>query len=128
MYVPGESFEEDLFLITSGGRHPRIAVGEPLVLHAGRRSAPWLAIDGRDLEPDQCWLPSLPPQLEAEVAGSVRWLIEPSGHASFNTDLREDGSREVRFDSVGAYRLTAESSSWCGEPFSGDTLTIDVVE
>lgn len=127
-YVRAPSYEEELRLMTARGKTARLRVSEPLVLHAQRRSGPWFAVPEHDLEPGQCSVPSLPPQLEAEVAGSVRWLVEPDGHASFNVDLRTDGTRTVTFDTPGVYTLTAESSAHCGDPFYGDTLTIEVVE
>lgn len=128
VYVRAPSYEEGLHLMTSHGKIARSRVGEPVVLHAQRRSGPWFAVPESDLEPGQCSVSILPPQLEAEVAGEVRWLVEPEGHASFNTDLRTDGSRTVTFDAPGVYTMTAESSASCGDPFYGDTLTIEVVE
>lgn len=126
VYVPGGSFEEELFLTTSRGQAPRVRVGEPLVLHAQRRSGPWFPVPQRDVEEGQCSLTTLPPQLEPEVAASVRWIVVPEGHATFDVGLREDGTREVRFDAPGLYLLTAESGSWCREPFYGDTLRVEV--
>lgn len=128
VYVRAASYEEELHLMTARGKTARLRVEQPLVLHAQRRSGPWVAVPAHDLEPGQCSVARLPPQLEAEVAGSVRWLVEPGGHASFNVDLRTDGTRTVVFDAPGVYTLTAESRADCGDPFYGDTLTIVVVE
>ncbi|MDH3206658.1 MAG: hypothetical protein OEO79_08600 [Gemmatimonadota bacterium] len=128
VFVPSDTFEEELFVMTARGEVARIRVGEPLVLHAQRRSGPWKAATEDEVEPEACTLSSPPPQLEAEVAAQVRWIVAPEGSAVFNSDLRADGTREVRFEEAGVYVLTAESSSWCGTPFRGGELRIEVVE
>ncbi len=127
VYVPGTGFREELYLTTGRGPRARLGVDEPLVLHASRRSGPWVVADETTLPTDACRVASLPPQLELEVAADVRWIVEPAGRADWNVEAREDGAREIRFDAPGTYRLTAESTSWCGDPFLGDTLIVDVV-
>jgi hypothetical protein len=72
-------------------------------------------------------LAGAPPDIEPEVAGNLRWLVEPPGLATFNVELRLDQTREVRFSEPGVYRLSAESSVWCTEPYGGNTLTVEVV-
>lgn len=62
------------------------------------------------------------------MADNLTWTVVPEGHATFNTGLREDRTRTVSFDAPGSYRLTARSASWCGEPFGGDTLQVDIRE
>lgn len=69
VYVRAASYEEELHLMTARGKTARLRVEQPLVLHAQRRSGPWVAVPAHDLEPGQCSVASLPPQLEAEVAG-----------------------------------------------------------
>jgi len=59
----------------------RLGVGEPLVLHVQRRSAPWRAVSSEELEADACHLTPPPPGLEIEVAGNVCWIVEPEGAA-----------------------------------------------
>lgn len=128
VYVPGTGFVEGLHVTTERGAQVRIGVGEPLEIHAQRRSGPWVPVPAGDVEEGQCASPTLPIQLEAEVADRVTWLVDPQGHATLRPAEEGRGSMEVLFDSAGTYRLTAESPSPCGEPFRGGILVIEVVE
>lgn len=128
VYVPGPSFIESLHLTTSRRARARVQLGEPLVLHAQRRSGPWLATTAGEVEEGQCTSPTPPPELEIEVADRVTWLVSPQGHASLAPADEGRGAMEVRFDSVGTYHLSAESPSLCGEPFRGRTLVVEVVD
>ncbi|MDX1647696.1 MAG: hypothetical protein R3304_11175 [Longimicrobiales bacterium] len=125
VYVPGPGFVEDLHLITGRGFTPRVEVGEPLVLHAQRRSGPWIPAERRRVGDEECVSPILPPQLEAEVAARVTWLVDPQGRATLNAGT-EAGTMEVRFDGPGTYFVTAQAPSPCGDPLRGDTLVITV--
>jgi len=128
VFVPGPGFRQSIQLSTAQGDHANVVVGQPLVLHAERRSGPWVLAERASLPPESCWLVSAPAELELEVAGSLRWLVEPPEAATFNVDLRLDQTREVRFLGPGVYHLSAESSGWCStEPYAGNTLTVEVV-
>jgi hypothetical protein len=127
VFVPGPSFSQSIHLSTAQGERATVRVEQPLVLHAQRNSGPWVAVKRGSLSPDSCWLASPPPDLEPEVAGNLRWLVEPPGAATFNVGLRLDYTREVRFSEPGIYQLSAQSSAWCTEPYSGNTLTVEVV-
>ena len=128
VYVPGTGFVEALRVTTARGGRASVGVGQPVEIHAQRRSGPWVAVAAGDVEEGQCTSPTLPNQLEAEVADDVTWLIEPEGHATLRPAEEGRGSLEILFDSVGTYRLTAESPSPCGEPLRSGTLVVEVVE
>jgi hypothetical protein len=128
VFVPGPSFSQSIRLATEHGERATVRVEQPLVLHAQRSSGPWVAVARASLPPDACWLVSPPAELEVEVAGNLRWLVEPPGAASFNVELRLDFTREVRFSRPGSYQLSADSQAWCRQPFSDNTLTVEVVD
>ena len=128
VYVPGASFVESLYVTTARGAQVRARLGDPVLLHAQRRSGPWVPVEAGDVEEGQCTSPTLPEQLEIEVADRVTWLIDPQGHATLRPSAEEEGAMEIRFDSVGTYRLTAESPSACGEAFRGGIVVVEVVE
>ena len=73
------------------------------------------------------WWRSQPPAFEEEVAGNLRWIVEPTGAARFNTDFRPDLTREVRFSKPGTYTLSATSNIYGKEPVSSKRVTITVV-
>lgn len=124
-YVHADTFKEDLNLLAS---KRRIRVGEPLVLYAQRRSGPWRAVPSDSVAADECSLEAPPIELEAEVAGSVAWSVDPPGSADFDLNFEEKGPREVRFSEPGVYVLTATSASECGGRFSGNEVRVEVVE
>jgi hypothetical protein len=126
VFVPGHAYTESIRVWTEQGESASVRVGDPLVLHAERRSGPWIEVDHDSLPPGACWWTSAP-TFEQEVAGTLKWTAEPSEPAVFNTNLRLDGSREVRFTRPGTYTLTPESSGWCGEPYEGNALRVAVM-
>lgn len=91
-----------------------IAVGEPVVLYAERRTkGSWTRIPSKELKPDQCWMAALPPEQEAAVADNLHWIAEPAGAAMFNTGFRPDRTRTVVLSKPGAVKLTPSTSVWC---------------
>ena len=124
--MPGPSFQQSIHLSTAQGEYATVQVGQPLILHAQRSSGPWIKVKRDSLAPDSCWLTSPPADREAEVAGNLRWIVDPPGGATFNIDLRLDQTREVRFSVPGRYRLSAHSSVWCTESYAGNTLSVEV--
>lgn len=129
VYLPGEEFQETLWISTGAGVSPVIQVNEPLTLHARRIAGPWVEIPGIELEAGQCWWGAAPPESEPEVADNVRWLVDPdSAAAVFNVQFRSDHTREVRFSKPGIYHLTAYSNVSCIAPASVDTLTVRVID
>ncbi len=91
-----------------------VAVDEPVVLSVQRETAgQWKQIPRAQLAPDQCWMARPPPGSEKEVADNLHWTVQPEGIARFNTDLRADRTRQVRFSTTGTFTLTASSSVWC---------------
>lgn len=128
VYIPGPNFQEALFIAAERGPIVRARAGEPIILSAQRRSGPWRAVQADEISEGSCSLASAPLELEGEVADNITWKVIPEGSATFNTGLREDRTRVVTFDQPGSYRLTAQSASWCGEPFGGDTLEVEIRE
>lgn len=128
VYVPGTNFQEALFIAADRGPVVRARTGEPITLSAQRRSGPWRAVPADEVPDGTCSLASAPIELEAEVADNITWTVIPEGSATFNTGQREDRTRVLTFDEPGSYRLTAQSASWCGEPFGGDTLEVEIHE
>jgi len=126
VFVPADSYTESVDVTTAQGDSARIVVMEALLLHGVRRSGPWVEVEHASLPPDACWWARPPEPLEAEVAGNLRWHAEPLEGVEFG-GLRPDLARDVRFSRPGRYVLWAESSGWCSEPYSGDTLVVEVV-
>ena len=126
VYVPGDGYRESIEVTTEQGPAATVDVDEPLVLHATRRTGPWVAVERSGLAKDACRLEQPPEPTETEVADNVRWIADPAEGATFNLGLRDDHTRTVRFDRPGTYTLTASSSSWCFEPFAGEPVTVEV--
>jgi len=72
-------------------------------------------------------LVSAPPEIAPGVAGSSRLFVEPSGAATFSVEFRLDQTREVKSSELGVYRVFAQSSGWCTEPYGGNILVVEVV-
>jgi hypothetical protein len=125
VFVPGPSFSQVVRISSSQGDEPRVAVGQPLVLHAARKSGPWVPAQRKALAADACWV-AQPPGEEAEVSDNLRWIAEPEGAATFNVTYRRDHTREVRFSAPGRYRLRARSSLWCSPPQESNDITVYV--
>ena len=125
VFVPSASYSESLDVRTEQGDSARVAVGAPLILHGRRTSGPWIEVARGTLSPSACWMASPPDRVEDEIAGNLRWTADPP-EAEFNTDLRLDQTREVRFPRPGSYVLTAQSHGWCSDPYFGDTLWVEV--
>jgi len=125
VFVPGPSFSEALAVRTEQGDSARVTVGSPLVLYGLRFRGPWIQVARNSLPEEACWTLSPPDSLGEEIAGSVRWTAHPP-EAQFNTQLRLDQTREVRFRRPGLYLLTAHSSRWCSDSYIGDTVWVEV--
>ena len=125
VFVPGPSFTQVVRISSAQGDAPQIAVGQPLVLHAIRRSGPWVPARGADLAADACWVAQDPGE-EPEVSDNLRWIAEPDGPASFNVAYRSDHTREVQFSTPGQYRLRATSALWCKPDTESNAITVSV--
>jgi hypothetical protein len=127
VWVPDEGFATTVRIavdLPAGGAR----VGEPLVLHAERRSGPWSGVSADSLSEGACRVAGPPPELEPEVQANVHWLVEPAGGAVFNLPQAADiHLRTVMFTAPGVYRLRARSHAWCGEPVLSEVLEIVVV-
>lgn len=125
VYIPGPDISTTVTISVST---TRAAVNEPVILFASRTANGFVEIPYAELPEGVQWWRQMPPGFEKEVAGNLRWFVEPEGSARFNTDLRIDLTREVRFSKPGAYRLRAVSTAYGPSPVSSETVTIDVVE
>ena len=125
VFVPGATYTESIRVWTDQGDSATVPIGQYLILHGERDAGPWIEVDRRSLDADACWWTSAI-GFEEEVAGSLKWTAEPAGPAEFNTDLRLDQSRAVRFTQPGIYTLTPESSGWCSDPYLGNVLHVVV--
>jgi len=80
--------------LTASASATTVKVGEPVVLHAQRRSVgKWKQIPRDQLTPGQCWLYTAPPELEQEVAGSIDWEVLPNNAVRFDNAVRMDQTR-----------------------------------
>jgi hypothetical protein len=125
VFVPGATFSQEVRISSSQGDEPRVTVGQPLVLHAVRKSGPWVPAQRKALAADACWV-AQPPGEEAEVSDNLRWIAEPDEAATFNVVYRQDHTREVRFSAPGTYRLRASSSLWCRPGPESNAITVSV--
>jgi hypothetical protein len=80
--------------LTASASATTVKVGEPVVLHAQRRSVgKWKQIPRDQLTPGQCWLYTAPPELEEEVAASIDWEVLPNSAVRFDNAVRMDQTR-----------------------------------
>ena len=80
--------------LTASASATTVKVGEPVVLHAQRRSVgKWKQIPRDQLTPGQCWLYTAPPELEQEVAASIDWEVLPNSAVRFDNAVRMDQTR-----------------------------------
>ena len=126
VYVPGDGYSESIEVSTAQGLIAVVDIDEPLVLHAVRRTGPWVAVESKTLAADACRLAQPPDPTEPEVADNLRWVADPAEDVTFSSGLSEDHTRSVRFERPGVYTLTASSTSSCFEPFESEPLTIEV--
>jgi len=126
VYVPGARFTTTVVARTAGGDSATVRVGEPLVLHAVRRSGPWVIAAPDTLAPDAPWMIEPPPNPEIEVADNLHWIVEPPGAATFNLGVRPDHTREVIFEEPGTYTLIGRSATLTGEPVDAAPLHVTV--
>jgi hypothetical protein len=80
--------------LTASASATTVKVGEPVVLHAQRRTVgKWKQIPRDQLTPGQCWLYTAPPELEQEVAASIDWEVLPNNAVRFDNAVRMDQTR-----------------------------------
>lgn len=123
VYIPGDTFQVKVSISVSA---TEAKVGEPLILYGQRRSSGFIIVPLADVPEGVQWWRSEPPALEKEVAGNLRWFVEPDGAARFNTDFRSDLTREVRFSKPGTYMLWATSNSYGAKPVESNEIRIIV--
>jgi len=125
VYAPGP---EASVSITVAASTLTTVVDEPVVLYASRRTGGYVQIPNAELPAGVRWWRQLPPAYEEEVAANLKWIVKPEGKARFNTDLRKDFTREVRFTQPGTYSIHGVSSLYVPEPVTSPVLTIQVLE
>jgi hypothetical protein len=110
VYVPAGEPQVELLVSASA---TEVAVGEPVILRAERRSrGEWKVVERSSLAAGQCWVSTPPPEREAEVADNLRWTAVPAA-ARFNTAYRTDRTREVVFLQAGTFTLESTADFWC---------------
>jgi hypothetical protein len=108
-------FRHEIIVTTEQGDRASVAVGEPLRLHATRRSGPWIERPGSAAPEDGCWT-EIARSEEPEVAALVTWHTEPAGFSALGIRTvasGEDRTRTIRFSKAGEYRLSATSAVTC---------------
>lgn len=125
VYVPGPSAQETVTISVSKVKGK---VGEPLILHASRKTRGYILVKSSTLPEEACWWRSEPPAEEKEVADNLKWVIEPSGSATFNVNYRSDHARDVVFLKAGKYKLKGYSAVWCPPVTASDEVEIEISE
>jgi hypothetical protein len=126
VFVPGKPFTHVIEVRTEQGAAADIRVGDWLTLHGRRSTGPWIEVDRKSLGPDGCWVAPPPPAVEAQVADDLTWTAEPKDNAEFNSGVRPDHARLVRFAAPGRYSLRASSATWCRPRVASNALTVVV--
>jgi hypothetical protein len=122
VWIPAEGFKAGLAISADTAEPP---TGQWITLHAQRRTGPWRRVTRESLAEDACWVVEAPPDVEPDVAASVRWTVEPNVGVSFNLpDPANIHARSIRFERPGRYRLHATSHTWCSDPVESAVLLI----
>jgi hypothetical protein len=88
--------------------------GEQIVLQLQRRTVGlWKQIPRDQLTPGQCWVYTPPPELEAEAADNVEWVVAPENAVRFDTTFRMDHKRIGTVMQTGTIVLTPYSAVRC---------------
>ena len=124
VFVPGPDARVS---ITVSASTLSAAVDEPIVLYTSRRTSGYVEKLFSEVPEGVQWWRQMPPAYEKEVAGNLRWIVEPEGKAKFNANFRKDLTKEVRFTEPGTYELYGVSSAYGPEAVSSKTVTIEVV-
>lgn len=105
-----------------------VRLGETVELSVERRtSGNWKQIPLPEAR-GQCWFYARPPEVEPQVADSVRWIVEPENSVAFSTEYRFDHVRLATMNVRGTIKLTPVSPAVC-EPdrmVEGPALEIEV--
>jgi hypothetical protein len=125
VFIPGPDISTTVTISVST---TKTTVDEPVILYASRTANGFVEIPYAELQENIQWWRQMPPAYEREVAGNLRWLVEPEGKVRFNTNFRKDFTREVRFLEPGTYKVHGISSVYGPEPVTSKTVTIEVGE
>ena len=120
VFVQGTPFRHDVRVTTEQGDRASVVVGQPLRLHATRKSGPWIEKLGSEAPEDGCWT-EVARSEEPEVAALLRWHTEPSGFSGLDVPTLvsgDDRTRTIRFSRAGEYRLSATSAVTCSTEVS----------
>lgn len=105
-----------------------VRVGETVELSVERRtSGNWKQVPLSEAR-GQCWFHARPPELEPQVADSVRWIVEPENSVAFSTEYRFDHVRLATMHVRGTIKLTPVSPTVCESDrmVEGPPLEIEV--
>lgn len=116
--------------ITASASATKVKVGETVVLHVQRRvTGKWKQIPRDQLTQGQCWLYTLPPEVEEEVADNVEWDVYPDGAVEFETTFRLDHTRFATMRQKGRISLRPLTAVRCEKDRveQGRAIQIEVI-
>ncbi|MFO7305395.1 MAG: hypothetical protein C0P74_007755 [Gammaproteobacteria bacterium] len=105
-----------------------VAEGESVVLSVERRtSGNWKQVPLNEVR-GRCWVYRPPPEVEPQVADTLRWIVEPEGAVWFPPEHRLDRTRVATMLVKGTVTLTPVSTVTCeeGRLVEGPPITIEV--
>lgn len=124
VYVPGKDAKETVIVSASTLKGK---VNEPVILHATRETTGFIRVKYSTLSDPRNYWRKEPPAFEQEVAGNLRWIIDPSGAHFMNLDYRIDQTREVIFKKAGKYRLYGFSAVYIPPNTRSNTIEIEII-
>ena len=116
--------------LTSSASATKVKVGETVTLHVQRRvTGKWKQIPREELTQGQCWLYTLPPEVEEEVADSVEWDVYPDGAVEFDPTFRLDHTRFATMRQKGRISLRPLTAVRCEKDRveQGRAIQIEVI-
>lgn len=116
--------------LTASASPTTVRAGETVTLHVERRvTGKWKQIPRDQLTRGQCWLYTLPPEVEPEVADNVEWEVDPDGSVRFDSTLRMDHTRIATMLRKGRVTLRPRTAVRCEQDRveEGPRIRIEVI-
>ncbi|MGH8238151.1 MAG: hypothetical protein ACREXP_14180 [Steroidobacteraceae bacterium] len=116
--------------LTASASATTVRAGETVTLHVERRiTGKWKQIPRDQLTQGQCWLYTLPPEDEPEVADNVEWEVDPEGTVQFDNTFRMDHTRIATMLRKGRVTLRPITAVRCEKDRAeeGPRIRIEVV-
>ncbi|WP_293864016.1 hypothetical protein [Steroidobacter sp.] len=118
---------EQQVVLTGSASPAQVQQGEKVVLHVERRiTGTWKQISRDELKPGQCWVYRPPQQVEAEVAQSLQWVVDPERSVEFHSDYQMDQTRGATMLRKGKITLIPVSPVKCEEGRSVEGAPIEI--